>query len=100
VKASVTMRAALLDPALLGKALTGPSWAAWRVFLIAVMGEKLTAKEREVFRRFTGREQEPGQRIEEALFLIGRRGGKDRAASVLATYRSLPTRTTPKGELR
>jgi hypothetical protein len=86
MRAAITMRAALSDPALLGKALAGPSWATWRVFLIAVMGEKLTAREREVFRTFTGREQEPGQRIEEALFLIGRRGGKDRAASVLATY--------------
>ena len=50
------------------------------------MGEELTDEEREVFRQFTGRDREPGQRIEEALFLIGRRGGKDRSASVLATY--------------
>jgi hypothetical protein len=80
------MRSALSDPALLGRALEGPSWDAWRVLLIAVVGEKLTAKERHIFERFTGRAREPRQCIEEALFLIGRRGGKDRAASVLATY--------------
>jgi hypothetical protein len=50
------------------------------------MGEKLTVAERKVFRQFTGREKEPGARIEEGLFLIGRRGGKDRAAAVVATY--------------
>jgi hypothetical protein len=86
VKPAVTMRKALRDPALLGNALVGPSWDNWRVILIAAAGEKLAPKERVVFRRFTGREHEPGQRIDEALFLIGRRGGKDRAASVLATY--------------
>jgi hypothetical protein len=86
MRRSITMRAALGDPGLLGNALSGDSWATWRTFLIAVMGEALSAKEREVFARFTGRSQEPGARIEEALFLIGRRGGKDRAAACLATY--------------
>jgi hypothetical protein len=86
MKRAVTMRAALGDPHLLGAALAGDSWATWRVFLIAMMGEKLTDKERKVFCQFTGRDREPGIRVEEALFLIGRRGGKDRAASVLAAY--------------
>src|ERR1700733_3124433 len=80
------MRTALSDPALLGRALAGPSWEVWRAMLIAANGERLNATEREIFQRFTGRQHEPGQRIEEAEFLIGRRGGKDRAASVLATY--------------
>ena len=86
MKRAVTMRAALDDPRLLGNVLRGSSWANWRVLLIAAAGEELTTKERAIFKRFTGRPQEPGTRIEEALFLIGRRGGKDRAAAVLATY--------------
>jgi hypothetical protein len=86
MKRAITMRAALADPRLLGGALAGASWDIWHVFLIALMGETLEPKEREVFQRFTGRSQEPGERVEEALFLIGRRGGKDRAAAVLATY--------------
>jgi hypothetical protein len=86
LKHAVTMREALGDARLLGSAMEGPSWATWRVFLIAAMGEKLTATERKVFRTFTGRDREPGQRVEEALYLIGRRGGKDRSAAVLATY--------------
>ena len=81
-----TMRQALKDQALFGATLAGPSWEGWRVLLIAVMGERLTPRERKLFARFTGREREPRQRIEEAAFVIGRRGGKDRAASVLAAY--------------
>jgi hypothetical protein len=86
MKRAITMRAALGDPRLLGNALQGDSWSTWKIFLIAVMGEELKPTEREVFTRFTGRSREPGARIEEALFLIGRRGGKDRAAACLSTY--------------
>ncbi len=86
MRRTVTMRAALSDPRLLGSALIGESWTTWRTFLVAIMGEWLTAAERKVFRQFTGRQQEPGERVEEALFLVGRRGGKDVATSVLAAY--------------
>ncbi|MGO9048355.1 MAG: hypothetical protein ACLQFW_15960 [Xanthobacteraceae bacterium] len=88
MKRAVTMRKALSDPKLLGNALVGESWATWRIFLIACNGETLTDSEREVFKRFTGREREPGRRVEEALFVIGRRGGKDRAVSVWVTYQA------------
>jgi hypothetical protein len=80
------MRVALADPELLGNALAGDSWSVWRIMLIAAMGEPLTDEERAIFTRFTGRAREPLQPIEEAAFVIGRRGGKDRAASVLATF--------------
>jgi hypothetical protein len=84
--ASVSLREALADPALLGNVLTGPSWTTWRALLLASMGERLTAGELETFTRVTGRTQAPPSRVEEAAFVIGRRGGKDRAASVLACY--------------
>jgi hypothetical protein len=86
VKPFLTMRLALADKALLASTLQGASWDTWRVMMIAAMGERLTPSERKVFERFTGRPREPRQRIEEAAFVIGRRGGKDRAASILATY--------------
>ncbi|SDR52647.1 Phage terminase-like protein, large subunit, contains N-terminal HTH domain [Rhizobiales bacterium GAS113] len=82
----VTMRAALSDPALLGTALPGASWRAWRVLLIAMMGEPLDAEEREIFTKLTGREHEPGQRVEEFWGVIGRRGGKSRAIATLIVY--------------
>jgi hypothetical protein len=80
------MRAALADDALLGSILPGESWSTWRTFLIALTGEALDADERAIFTKFTGRTEPPPARVEEAAFVVGRRGGKDRAASVLATY--------------
>ena len=81
------MRKALSDPALLANVLVGKSWAAWRVLLIAMMGEPLDADERKLFRQLTGgRRYEPGERVEEFTAVIGRRGGKSRAMSTLAAY--------------
>ena len=37
----VTLRKALEDPELLGSALAGPTWHAWRALLLAAMGEPL-----------------------------------------------------------
>jgi hypothetical protein len=62
----VSMRAALGDPDLFGRVFAGESWAAWRVLLIAAMGEMLIDEERAVFESLTGRPQEPAQRVDEA----------------------------------
>ena len=82
----VSFRDALNDPQLLGNVLPGASWQAWRVSLIAAMGERLTDAERELFKQLTGREREPGQRVEEFAAVVGRRGGKSRGTSVIATH--------------
>jgi hypothetical protein len=50
------------------------------------MGETLTPEERTLFRQLTGRTHEPNRRVEEFVGVIGRRGGKSRAISVLATF--------------
>jgi hypothetical protein len=87
MKKQVSLRQALSDPALLADALPGDSWAAWRTILIAAMGEELTPEERETFAKLTGgREREPGEPVEMLLIVAGRRSGKSRALSVLATY--------------
>ena len=80
------LRQALDDDQLLGNVLKGDSWLSWRTLLIAANGEALTDKEREIFQQLTGREREPLQRIQEFIGVIGRRGGKSRAISALATY--------------
>jgi hypothetical protein len=85
----VTMRQALSDPKLLGSVLAGESWRAWRILLIALMGEALTDEERPIFTALTGREHEPNTRVEEFWGVIGRRGGKSRAISTLACYLAL-----------
>ena len=82
----VTMREALADPRYFGLLLIGDSWAAWRILLIAIVGEQLTDDERIVFKALTGRDIEPGGPVHEFWAVIGRRGGKSRAAGVLAAY--------------
>ena len=86
MRPTVSMRKALADPRLLGTALPGDSWRPWRTLLIAAMGEKLTDDERALFKTLTGREREPLQRVDAFAAVVGRRGGKSRAMSVLATY--------------
>ena len=81
----VTMRRALSDRHLLGAALGGDSWLAWCVF-IAAMGEPLTDEERTIFAKLTGREHEPGVRVDEFWCVIGLRGGKSRAIAALLVY--------------
>ena len=86
MRPTITLRQALSDPLLLGGVLGGPSWQAWRVILLAAMGEPLTDEERTVYTKLTGRDHEPTQRVEELVAVVGRRGGKSRAIAVLACY--------------
>ncbi len=86
MKPLVSMREALADPLLFGRVLEGESWSVWRVLLMATMGESLTASERDLFKAVTGREIEPDGMVEEAWFIVGRRGGKSRGIAVLGVY--------------
>jgi len=79
MKCKVTLRRALADSKLLGRALPGDSWQAWRVLLIAAAGERLSDAEREIFHKLTGRSCEPGRMVHEFIAIVGRRGGKSRA---------------------
>jgi hypothetical protein len=88
LKPLVTARAAFTTPDLLGTILGGTSWAAWRTLIVAVMGESLTADELNIFTELTGREQGPPARVEELWAIVGRRGGKSRAAAALVIYLS------------
>jgi hypothetical protein len=83
----VPLRQALQDRSLLGQTLKGPSWQPWRTLLIAACGEPLVSEqERATFKQLTQRDREPGQMVEELCVIAGRRGGKSRAISVLATW--------------
>lgn len=81
-----TMREALDDPEIFGPILSGDTWKPWRAILIAAMGEELTDDERAIFTELTGREREPLQPVEELWSIVGQRGGKTRAMSVLGVY--------------
>jgi hypothetical protein len=86
MKPLISMRQALSDPRLLAHALPGASWDLWRTMLIAAMGEPLMDAELEAFKQVTGRTASPPSRVEELVAVVGRRGGKDKAASALASY--------------
>jgi hypothetical protein len=59
MKVHTTLREALSDSRLLGKALEGDSWHAWRTILLATMGESLTDEEITTFQAVTGRQEAP-----------------------------------------
>ncbi len=54
--------------------------------LLAILGEPLTTDELRVFQTLTHRDAEPLQLIEIFIAIVGRRGGKSRAMSVLAAF--------------
>ena len=82
----VTLRDALGDPDLLGHVMSGDSWRPHRILSIAAMGEALTAEERVIFQKFTGRDHEPGERVSEFCTIAGRRTGKTVTMGMLAAY--------------
>lgn len=82
----VSLREALAHPGLLGSALSGASWAAWRIVLMAAMGEPLKADELPIFAALTGRTSSPTARVDEMAAVVGRRGGKSRGLSTAAVY--------------
>ena len=86
MRKSCSMREALADPNYFGSVLAGPTWDAWRVLLIAIIGEPLDAEEPSTFASLTGRTASPTQPIEAFWAVIGRRGGKTRTIAVLASY--------------
>jgi hypothetical protein len=86
MKPLISLRTALGSDDLFRPLLGGDSWRAWRVMLIAAMGEALDDDELALFRSLTGRETAPTSRVETLVGVIGRRGGKNRAAAVLAAY--------------
>ncbi len=81
-----TMREALADPAIFAEILPGETWAPWRAILIASRGEPLTDNERVIYAALTGRDREPERPVDELWGIVGRRGGKSRAFSVLGAY--------------
>jgi hypothetical protein len=85
---AVTLRAAFNDPQLLAHVMAGDSFKPQRTLLLAAMGERLTAEEREIFTHFTGRDHEPNQRVAEFCMISGRRTAKTVTLSAAATYLS------------
>lgn len=65
------------------------SWQAWLVFLKVLYALPMTEEETTLYTHFTGRTIPPATPFEEAWVCCGRRGGKSRIASLIATYEAL-----------
>ncbi|WP_200844533.1 hypothetical protein [Bradyrhizobium sp. USDA 3458] len=76
---------ALDDPNLFEPWFRGPTWNPWRVVLKAMFALEMTAEEKAFFRSIADREP-PAEPVKEAWFIVGRRGGKDSVASLLAAH--------------
>lgn len=62
----------------------GNSWYGWRVILKAAFAEELDDKELQFFKTISGGRKPPTRRVKELWAIVGRRGGKDSTASVIA----------------
>jgi hypothetical protein len=83
VTAPLNIIEAMDDPALFEPWFRGPTWNPWRVVLKAIFALEMTADEKAFFRSIADREP-PTEPVKEAWFIVGRRGGKDSIASLLA----------------
>jgi hypothetical protein len=85
----VTYRKAIRDKQLLGAVVDHTNYLVWDILFLAALGETLSDDERKIFREFTGRDREPGQRIDELIVVKGRRaGGSSATGKLLVPYLS------------
>jgi hypothetical protein len=94
---ALTLSNALASKQLFGPHFAGDSWNRWRAVLKAAFAEPLSADELTSFREVAGRAP-PKTRVKELDCIIGRNGGKDSAASLIASY--VACTFSPKGRLR
>jgi hypothetical protein len=97
MKHAITISDALASKKLFGPFFAGPSWSRWAAVLKASFAEPMTAGELAAFTEVAEREP-PKARVKELTAIVGRGGGKDSVASVLAAYVAITF--DPKGKLR
>jgi hypothetical protein len=75
----------LADPELFEPWFPGETWDGWRAVLKAAYALPMTGDEVDFFRTVAQRDA-PKQRVRELWCIVGRRGGKDSVASVIAAH--------------
>jgi hypothetical protein len=85
-------------PSLLGPHFKGPSWNLWKAVLKGTYAEPMTDEEIVAFKEVAGGRDPPKHRVREAVYAVGRGGGKDSVASLIATC--IAVNFDPKGKLR
>ncbi len=71
-----------------------PSWSGWMTVIKAAFGKELDENELAFFREIAGGRSPPEKPVKELWCIVGRRGGKDSVASLIATYLSRFADTT------
>jgi hypothetical protein len=89
----LTLLDALDSEQLFASVFPSPSWDAWRVFCRALTGLPMAPAELALYRRCTGRSDAPTTPASEAWVVCGRRSGKSRIASAVATYAAALSQT-------
>ncbi|QTP55425.1 hypothetical protein HNO51_12480 [Billgrantia sulfidoxydans] len=82
---SVTIRDAMIDPALFGGQFGDESFLGWRALLAGFYGLPLQDDELDAWQQIT-RRSAPTSAAEELWLVVGRRGGKSQAAALLAVF--------------
>jgi hypothetical protein len=78
---------AIDDPALFAPWFRDKAtWAGWRTFLAALFGLPLAPDQLAFFAECTGRPTAPGEAVEEAWLICGRRAGKSFVLALIAVY--------------
>src|SRR5690242_3028700 len=76
---------AMTSAKLFGPYFKGTSWNGWRSILRGAFALPMTEPERAFFRQVTDRDP-PKKRVRELWIIVGRRGGKDSIASLIAAH--------------
>jgi hypothetical protein len=93
----LTIADMMRSPKLLGASFNGPSWLRWQAVLKGAYAEPMDADETAAFREVAGRSP-PTQRVKELVCVVGRGGGKDSIASLIAVHAAASF--DPRGKLR
>ena len=86
---AITLTRALSDPSLFGGTFGAPSFWTWKVVAKLIDGIPFAEpREIDLFYECTGRAKLPTKPVRRLFVLAGRRAGKDRFESAVATWRS------------
>ena len=95
--ATIRVTAAMNHPKLLGPRFSGDSWNTWRAVLRATFAEPLSDAELADFRSIAEREP-PKRPVSEAVYIVGRGGGRRASPVLIASCIAL--NFDPRGKLR
>ena len=96
-RATISVADAMASAKLFAPFFAGPSWDTWRAVIKAMFAEPMTAAEIEMFQLVAERDP-PAAPVSEAVYVIGRGGGKDSVATLTATV--IAVNFDPRGKLR